>query len=307
MSACLSHLCAALGDAHPVGILQDDPHTVDPSIIAMLQARGLREFRVDTRSTPELCMSAMQQTLNAAGLSPADIGAIVIGHSTSSWDLEQELHLLRLLGSAGFERVRLVGIALQQCAAAAQVLQAAKDMVLRGQARRVLVVVFGRLAEGTRVAPGAATVFSDGAVSCLVSGDGSGFEIVSTDTMTVPSLAHVEWGAGNARQYFDVGTGLVKDVAASVCAQAGISADRIAMVFGTNSNVFCLQMTGLAVGVGSAQVHQGNLAGHAHVFGCDAMLGLKSHCDASALAAGSYALLVGWAPYVASACLVRRV
>ena len=102
MTAWLSHLCAALGEPRPVSSLLDDTEGVDAAVVGTLRARGLHQFYVDARSTPELCMAAMRQTLDASGLSPTDIGAIVVGHSTSQWDLEQELHLLRVLSAAGF-------------------------------------------------------------------------------------------------------------------------------------------------------------------------------------------------------------
>ena len=128
-----------------------------------------------------------------------------------------------------------------------------------------------------------------------------------TATLTAPSLARLEWSEANSRRYFESGSGLVRDVAAKVCAEADIGADRISVVFGTNSNVFCLQMTGLAAGLSSSRVYQRNLARHAHVFGCDALLGLKTYCEETEFPQQGFALMIGWAPYVASACLLRRV
>lgn len=303
----LSSIAYSVGDIKPVSSLMASEN-VGAKIIASLEERGLRYYCEDRRSTAQMCLASIEQTLSKAGLLPTDIDAIVVGPSMARWDLQEEFALLRSLHGAGFSKSRIIGVALQACSVVASALQIARNLVESGaRARRALVVIFGRHLEGSRLAPQATTLFSDGAVSCIVSADEGEFEIVATESITDTSLTTMEWTEENFPRYFQAGVASLRDVTARVYAHGHVTAKDIAAAMGTNGSLLYLQMIGLAAGLSGTRVYKGDLPRYAHVFGCDNLISLHSRIDETSFSVGQYALLVAWAPYVVGACLLKYV
>lgn len=303
----IASIAYSLGEVKTVASLEAN-EGIAPSVISSLKDRGLHHYCEDDRSISQMCVASIRETMASSQLAPDDIDAIVIGPSMAYWNLDEEHALLTALNSAGFSKSQIIGVTMQACSVVASALQIARDFVNRGgRQRRVLVVVFGQRVEGDRIAPQATTLFSDGAVSCIVSRDRGNFEILATDSITDTTLATMEWSSENFPKYFQAGVALLRKVIVSVYSQVGVKAENVAAAIGTNGSTVYLQMIGLAAGLPPAKVHKTDLARYAHVYGCDNLIGLHNRNEEAPFSAGQYVLLVAWAPLTVSACLLRCV
>ena len=137
----------------------------------IFRQRGLERYCDDDRSVPEACIATVLLTLEKSSLAPSQIDAVVFANSSSSWTSTEEKDLLTAFAEAGFDRKTILGLHMQACSALNCALRIATDMLGQSTAENVLVVVFGR-AKGPGERLGPATVFSDGAASCVVSSAG---------------------------------------------------------------------------------------------------------------------------------------
>lgn len=304
----LSAAAYSVGKALPVSALQER-EDIAPDVIASLEKNGLRNFCDDDRTIAQMCLSSVSKTLERASLRPEQIDAIVVGPSIAPWDLEQEFALLGALHHAGFQKSRIIGLSLQACSVVSSALKIAGDLVTqeRGATRRVLVIVFGRHSGGSRLAPQATTLFSDGAASCIVSSDGGEFEILASESLTDPAVTTVPWTDENFPRYLQSGIAALQSVTAKVYRQTKLTAKDVTAVFGTNGSQMYLNMIGLASGVSGSKVYKAALPKYAHVFGCDNLISLCGHSDETTLSTGQHFLMVSWAPYVVGASMLRYV
>lgn len=310
MQSCLPKISSirySVGQTRPTAALVDSG-VADQHAIESLAARGILNFCEDSRSAQDMCRSCITETLLESGLQPSDIGAVVIGPSTAKWDLKEEYSFLAALASIGFSRAQIFGVSMQACCVANAALDLARLLVSSSSGEKnVLVIIFGKNCEGTRLAPQATTLFSDGAVSCIVSSGFGNLEMVAAASVTDPSLATLEWTEPNFPKYLESGVSSLRQVCQSVYAQGQVSSRDIAAVFGTNGSTIYLQMIGFASGVAGNRVYRKNLSRYAHVYGCDNLIGLRDRTLAQDFHSGEYIISVEWAPNVASACLFRRV
>ncbi|MGY3621899.1 hypothetical protein [Bradyrhizobium sp. USDA 10063] len=303
----ISSICYSVGQIRPIEALVE-LGIADQNAIESLAARGIQNFCEDSRPAHDMCTSCIGDTLLESGLQPSDIGAVVLGHSMAKWDFKEEQSLLAALASMGFSRTQIFGVSMQACTAANAALDLARLLVSSSSGpKNVLVIVFGKDCEGNRLAPQAATLFSDGAVSCIVSSDSGALEIIGAASLTDPALATLEWAEPNFPKYLVSGVASLRKVCESVYSQSRISSRDIAAVFATNGSSIYLQMIGSASGVADNHVYRENLPRYAHVYGCDNLIGMRDRMLAQDFKSGEYIISVAWAPNVASACLLRRV
>lgn len=303
----LSAIAYSIGNIRPVSVLAQQEHA-GADVMDALEKNGLRHFCEDERSTPEMCVDSVRQTLARADLRPEDIDAIVVGPSIAAWDLQQDFALLNALHEAGFRKKRIIGLSLQACSVTGAALKIAGDLVKADDGtRNVLVIVFGRGVKGSRVAPQGTTLFSDGAASCLVTKDGGEFEILANESLVDPLMTTMEWVEENFPKFMQGGIAGLSDVTKKVYAQTKVSAKEVTVAFGTNGSSMYLNMIGLAASLPGAKVYRTALPKYAHVFGCDNLISLKDYGDETALSKGDNLLFVSWAPYAFSASMLRYV
>ncbi|MCK1387649.1 3-oxoacyl-[acyl-carrier-protein] synthase III C-terminal domain-containing protein [Bradyrhizobium sp. 21] len=267
------------------------------------KARGFRSICINTRSLREICVSAAEGTLRRCAIRPSQVGAIVMANSSASSTLAQDTDLVAGLSSLGFGPARIFGLGMQACSVASGALQLASCLLADETIKNVLVIVFGQ-ANDVRERFGQATLFSDGAVACVVSSDRGPFEVVVNATTTDVALAAASAANPNsvARSYRNVCSTLK-----SVLERSGVSAGEIREVFAGNTNQGSLQLIAEAAGVTLPVVYRDGLPRFGHVFACDGLIGLHDYVDANEAEEGDCFLLVGWSSHVVGATVLRWV
>ena len=163
-AAYLTVLASHLGD--PVDI----DHLDDPEIVknaALLRREGIRSARVSPLSTLELAL--MVTPGGAPGTSrPCSFEAIVVC-TDSIGDMVPTGWLIAYKSAAGLSSVPAYFVSGSACANFVAALDVARGLLAIGGAERVLLVTADRAQPKERYPPAGSTVYSDGAVSCLVS------------------------------------------------------------------------------------------------------------------------------------------
>lgn len=303
----LSGIAYSVGAQHAI----DDLAVIEgvaPAVLDDLKQRGLKHFYQDERTIPEMCMATAAETLKNSGLSPNEIDLVLIATSNADWinTLDAETALFTVFRQGGFISTRLIGLSLQACSAFGEALRIAEDFIGgRSKAKRVLAIFFGRKETPSRLGPAASTVYSDGAASCIVSAEKGGFEICATE-----SIFNIHLGAMGRLGNFDQFVGGVQDlgeISKRVYEQAGIESSDIATLFCTNGSLVHLRVMSNAAKIPRERVYGEDVARFAHVYSCDNLISLKNYSCEKELTPGSYYLLLGWSPHIASAVVLRHV
>ena len=173
----LSHIAYTVGTGKPIEALSEK-EALTTETIEQMRKNGLDQWREDERTIPEMCIASATETLRSASLPSTDVRTMVLASSNSDAMVsdDDETNLFASLHEAGFERARILGLTLQSCSASGEALALASDLAFGGS-NDVLVVVFAQRKKMSRLGPQGNLIFSDGAVSCLVSTKPGNFEI----------------------------------------------------------------------------------------------------------------------------------
>jgi 3-oxoacyl-[acyl-carrier-protein] synthase III len=157
-------LAAEFGEPVDVGDL-DDQGVRDN--LDMLREQGYRQIRVAAGSTADLALAVTPGAPGGPGDGPAFDAVIVCtdaveGQPPGDWSAAYQL-------AAGLESAPVFLVTGTACANFAAGLDAARGMIASGVAEDVLLVLVDRVVEGSRYTAISRSVYSDAAVSCLVS------------------------------------------------------------------------------------------------------------------------------------------
>ena len=281
---------------------------IDDSTIQSLRSRGLQNFCVDRRSLPEMCVGVALDSLEKTSLNASAIGAIVFASSNPGWTAEDELNLLRVFDQVGFSRARIIGLSMQGCSGCASALRVASDLIKStGRVETVLVILVGRTTEGaSRLGPHQATVFSDGAASCIMSVNFGALEFIASETMTDISLVRPTVTPLGVQRHLWAGLIGLKEVSEFVLNTAGIQPREVTALFGMNGSAVYLDVIAEATGIPPERVFRDDVAKYGHVYSCDNLISLTNYLDEREAVDGEYYLLCSWSPYVRGAVILRH-
>jgi 3-oxoacyl-[acyl-carrier-protein] synthase III len=300
----LSGLGYSVGTIKPIDALAG-VEDISIDLLNTLKSRGLKNFCEDTRTIPEMCLASVMQTLQATHLSPSQIHAIVFTSSNSDGLVadDDETALFSAFHAAGFIKTRIIGLTLQACSACGEALQIACDLV-NDPARKALVIIFGKK-KANRVGPQANTVFSDGAASCIVSGQNGDFEICAIESMINTYLGSMGRAGSVAQTH--VGLLDLRELSKKVCAESGVKAKAMRAFFGTNASRGHLNFMAQAAGIPLERVYEDDVADYGHLHSCDNLISLKNYWAKHNLSPNDYLMLTAWSSHVVSASVLRYV
>lgn len=302
----LSAIAYSVGAAIPVDTLREAEGIEEP-VIASLKQRGLQSFRKETCSTADMCASSVRATLREASMTARDIDAIVFANSNAEWNLAEETEFLAALSGLGFSKTLLMGLSLQSCSGCSAALGFAAHLIEGRRATTVLVILCGRRRALSRIAPQATTLFSDGAVSCIVSTDAGQFELLANESATNPDVVVLDQSSPSPARLLQMGFQDLKDVMEKVYTSSTVKPEGIRALLGTNGSLVYLHLMAQAARLPQSKIYSDGLSQYGHVHSCDNLIGLKDFVDRSGASEGDCFLLVGWSPYIVGASLVRSV
>lgn len=258
-SAYLTRIAVRLGAQEPI----ESGAKLTAAELEQLRHEGLRYCRVSDEPAVALAAAAARESL----LGAPDIDLVVVASMEP-----RQLEGWSLLVAAGIPKVPITAVSGDACANLLPALRLARNAVLAGDARRVLVVTADVMPWADRYLEGGGTVLSDGAAACIVAAepDGPSFEILGFGTTM--NAGHDEHDFPNANAQI---------IATSMRAAAGrlpaIDGDStpFSYVLTPNYGERTRQFLALAAGLRGAEAYAPAVSEVGHCFSADALINLQ--------------------------------
>jgi 3-oxoacyl-[acyl-carrier-protein] synthase III len=303
--AFVSGLAYSVGEIKPIEAL-GPVEGVGEGILKTLRLNGLEHYCDESRSLSAMCLSSAAATLSRLSLDAKDISAVVLANSNSDAIVcdEDETTFFTDLHNAGFLRARVVGLALQSCSACGDALSIASGLV-GGQSTdtRVLVIVFCRRKKMSRLGPQGNLVFSDGAVSCVVSAEHGDFEIRASESLTNTALGMLS--RSGSMTHLQVGARELSNLSKSLSGQSGVQPSAVRAFFGINAGVSHLRVMAQAAGVPLNKVYYDDVQRYGHVHSCDSLISLSNYAEMNVLSNEDSFMLMSWSPHIVCGSILR--
>lgn len=256
----------------------DDLHDIPGNVRTLLTEAGLRSYRVSSRLPLDLARGPVADTL--ASLSDAERASIkrVIIATNSFHDpaLTAQDGASRMLVELGLPDVTPVGVFLSFCANFHSAIEIARALVALDGEGSVLIICSDVLAaDESRLVPPNISVFSDAAVSFVVSSTDGPYAILGTRLRVDSTLGLLD-RTNQFVEYMDGVSHGVRGIVDDILVTVGRNASEVSHVLPNNySRWVCRSMAEL-VGFSEDRLYLDNVARFAHAFAADNAINL---CD----------------------------
>lgn len=285
--ASLSAIEYDLGKSHNIDeldFLKNDPETLN-----LYKKSGANYYTASELSNIDLCANAIEKTLNTTSVKKDEIDIVlyVSENATRSYNISV-IDINKLLLRFGLTKALPIGVSLSDCANIITGLQVGISMIGSGMANNVLLIcsdiVTGE--DEKRKMDRETSIFSDGAVSCILSKPGNGdFDICSLINENLPYL----WEKNSEiheHQYSMEKFKIMHRVSRSILKENTLKPTNIKKVFTSNytlpTNKLFVKMTGCKPDKGFYD----NIGRFGHTLAGDILINLKDFYKNNTLASG---------------------
>ncbi len=260
---------------------------------------GWGTVRATSRDLADLAAETGRATLEAAGLAPDAIDALVLCSNRIPGPAEGHGEFVAsVLTGIGLGDIPAYGVNLNRCVNLLAGIDVASAFVASGRYRRVLVITTDKVADDAdRMSQFA--LFSDGAASCVIAaepGAGPCFEL--TGCATAQETAALEWSN-------QISADLAKEVNAALLAGPGLKVGDVAALMHANLFKPLVVMKERQAGFGMDQLYLDNITRFGHCFAADPLINLVDRLALGHVASGSYCLLASSVPGSRIGALLR--
>lgn len=274
----------------------DDP--LARSQADMLVEQGIFGARVSGLDTTELTRAVLPGVpAFPAGGAAFDCLIVCTDSIPAEWVADW---LIDLRASAGLPAVRGLFVSGEACGGFAAGLDIARGLIASGAAGAVLLVTVDRIPSGTRFPPISTTLYSDGAVSCLIAATpprSSSFQLVASATET--------WLPDRSREGMSAARTLTAAVRAATTRVSGGSVERFRHLVTPNFGRSTRHLISLAAALPVDRLHSGAIGHTGHYFASDIPLNLVELEESGALDDGDEILAVASSRHAVSAMAFR--
>jgi len=291
----LSYLCAP---QYVLGEIAED-HTALPGF-----AERVRRLRMQPsaalwgwgtvhrteRDLADLAVETGRATLRAARLDPLSVDALVLCSTRFPGGPETHGRLVgTILTGLGLDRAAFTGVTLNRCTNLLAAIDMADALVSSGRYGRVLVITTDRAGvETDRLETFA--LFSDGAASCVVTGDpgiADSYEIMSG--ASAQDARNLDWSG-------QISADLAREVNDAILKPLDLRLDQIHGVLHTNLFRPLVTMKERLAGFRAEQLYTANIPRVGHCFAADPLINLVDRATAGELLPDHHYLLVASVP-----------
>jgi 3-oxoacyl-[acyl-carrier-protein] synthase-3 len=260
---------------------------------------GWGTVRRTGRSLAELAVESGRVTLEAAGLDPAAVDALILcstnfpGDARTHGSFMETITIGLRLPEAAF-----TGLTLNRCTNMLAAIDVAAALVASGRRRTVLVITTDKAAdERARVEQFA--LFSDGAASCLIAADGyrsPAYEVVAC--ACAQQNRDLDWS-------HELSSDLARTVNEALLKPGGLELGQVDSLMHANIVIPLLVTKERQAGFSPGQLDTGNIPRVGHCFAADPLINLADRAAAGQVHAGRYYLLAASVPGVRYGILLR--
>ena len=247
---------------------------------------GWGSVRRTERSVAELAVASGRATLDAAGVDPAGVDAVVLCCTRFPGGPDSHGRFVaEIMTGLGLPEAAFTGITLNRCTNLLAGIDVATAWVAGRRHRSVLVVTADRVAdERDRFEQFA--LFSDGAASCLVAAAAHGapaYQVLGC--ASAQRTADLDWS-------HEISPELSRRVNEELAKATGVASGDLAGVLHANLFLPLIGMKERQAGFTAAQLDTGNVARLGHCFAADPLINLADRARRGGLAEGTYLLAV---------------
>ncbi len=282
-----------------------------PELLAALrnERAGLAYYLESGEPLLELARRAAERSLEAAGLPPAEIDAVVFATDSFLNTPEQYAGLGRLLAGLGLVHAYPLNVTLSDCANPLIALRVASALLRAGEFRRVLLLSadLARYASPSRLIGDGVAVGSDAAASALLALGGDGFAVEATAQKTESALLDPP-ASEHARLASRVRAHRALFAELFAGGADGANATNAAAVRRIFPNNFARNVVRLFLednGFAGEQIYLDNVRRLGHCFGSDCLINLHDFLAVHAVEEGERFVLLGSGASQLGAALLR--
>jgi 3-oxoacyl-[acyl-carrier-protein] synthase III len=277
---------------------------------------GWGTVRTTERDLADMAADTGRQTLLAAGTDPSAVDALVLCSTRVPGPAEGHGGFLaRVLTGIGLGDLPCYGQSLNRCVTLLAGIDVARAFVLAGRYRRVLVITVDAVAEGAAPMSQFA-LFSDGAASCLVSGDpgcadpgcadpgcaGPGaagsYEVLGC--AVAQETATLEWTS-------QISSDLARQVNERLLVPPGIKLGDVTALLHVNLFKPLLVMKERQAGFREDQLYLDNIPRIGHCYAADPLINLVDRAALGHLLEGHYCMLAASVPGSRFGVLLKKI
>jgi 3-oxoacyl-[acyl-carrier-protein] synthase III len=253
------------------------------------------------RSLEELAVESGLATLRAAGVDPSSVDALVLSSTRIPGPAEGHGRFVEnVLTGIGLGDIPFYGQTLNRCLNFLSALDVAAAFAASGRYRRILVVTTDKAAdESERVSN--FSLFTDGAASCVVSGDEEGrdgYRIVAR--ATAQNTKTLEWAN-------EISSDLARRVNESLLEPLGMKPGDVAGLMHANLYKPLVVMKERQAGFTAGQLYIDNITRVGHCYAADPLINLVDRAALGDVQADRYYLLAASVPGSRIGVLLQRL
>jgi len=292
-----------LGETLPIATQPD--LAADPVRLAAFQARGFANYSRSAVDASEMAVRSCRVSLQRAGLSAADVDAVLVGWTEHrSFDDMQERLANRIVRDLGFHAVHLTGVAMVGCTCFAALLRMGRNLLAAEGYRHVLVVETNRCRDDNdRLVMPDCSVYSDGAASCVVTTEAPEFALRSVLQLANANPNHQVIGSTAAAAHR---ADMSRAVFERALRHAGIGREDVRQYFAPNHASHLVRPYAKRLGIPLDRVFEGNTSRHGHPWSADTVVNLATFCAEQGCTAGDVYAALAWAEGSFSTLVLER-
>jgi len=300
----LTALAYELGESHPATELRE---SVDGEILESLLDDGIVNFRRSRVSRSLLSAHSFARTLDAWQGDPDTLDLILYCSETMSPDVRAGPEFHHFCNGRGLSKTPIVGLSLSRCGNLMPALRFARSQIRGEGLRNVAIVTADTGVDSRRVAQMNLAILSDGAASCIVTGNPQGAEFRLLGMAQTSDHEVLELDIGTHRlQLLQIIANGIRRAKRAALADAGLESAAVGHLYCATMRLGAVKFMAQLCGIKPSNTFDGCVAATSHVFSADLIVNLIESGDwraAQGLTAKPFlALLMGtntWGALVA--------
>ena len=300
----LSALAHELGAAHDIATLPQVSE--DPDLGETLRHLGLATFRRAAAPLLDLVEASCRKTIEQDPGAREQIGAFILATSSLGKPDTYQDGFRQLHARLGLRRAIPIGLFGSECSNLGTAIGLAVDMIRAGRISTALVVTADIADDRTRIMPGLASVYSDGAASCLVGrASGAGLQLEALSLHSSVDMARID-PRGNVLAYLRGSmNGALAAVRACLAECHGEISQFRRIVLG-NYNQSVLNTYATQLQVSPRDIYGDNVATVGHCYSADLLVNAKRLLDEDLLRDNERTLWISSGHNTWGAMAIRR-
>jgi 3-oxoacyl-[acyl-carrier-protein] synthase-3 len=257
------------------------------------QVRKLKYLRLSHETADDMAVKVGGGALDESGVSPDEIDAVVFFHSLYNMSLAPTSIVGRIQHELGLTRSIGFAITGQGCASVNSAIRVARNMILAGSAKTILVIGADGLQDSRARELNGITIVGDGA-SALILRKGCIsnrlLEIGSFDEGYFHCIS--DWTPEDQESFDMVYVIASTRLARRTLGRAGLTLDQVRLLIPHNVNYSSWERILPLMNFDPGRFFGDNISLNGHAYGTDVVVNLKDAIEANRIQKGQYAMLM---------------